>query len=533
MVFVPGSLFFTHVMEWPQGLVGADLTAFVALGLEEVSPFALDSLAWGFCCDEASRTLFLYAACLPRIGTGEQEQWPLADHVYPAFMPLLVKREQAPEAPAHARRELLQTPGEIVLLEYAAGSRWPHRLDAAPVDAQGPHSKVLAAAGRLLARSPFTAASAPAAALPSTGAQANAATGSPLGEVPMWRLLAAERNRRGEVRFTLEQPDTAESASADAKPALLHSVLTGEEALWQADLRDEGFIALARKRRILDLRLWYALCAAAAAAVLLVVLWLAFVWLGSVLEARTTTLAAQGPAVERVRQDQDLLMRMRQFSADPFEPFSLIGALKSTKPETIYFDSIELSAPDSVSVEGQGPTVDSVNAYARGLELSGAYRAARQARMNLKDGASVFTLYLQYLGQPADEPPPVQPLARLRRSTAEPSAAARTAADTPPPGTTEAEWEADLAAASAQAALPEAGGVVVVGVPYAGESPDATAAGATEHRIDADETLDTIAARYGVLISAILEANPELNPLEMQAGQTIVIPALAQPLPEN
>lgn len=440
VVLSPGALFFTHVMDWPAGVQAKDLPALAALALEDVSPFALDALAWGFCSDAASQTLFLYAACLPRMSAAGQEQWALATHVYPAFLPLIASRAQKTGAESLAlapQWELLQVGGEVLLLERTAGSRWPHRIYTEALENEESAQAVFSAAARLLVKAGF-------AATVAAGIEA-------LGDIGFWQFAGAKEGRRHEIRFTLQGVDGSAAKRIMAEATLpksganvvteprqgasdseegatgqpiaaglpvadswVDTLLVGEEALWQADVRTESFITLARKSRIASQRLWCGLCVAAGVAVLLVVALLVFWGLGSMLKTRTQRIAAQASQVERIRQDQDLLMRMRQFSAEPFEPFSLIGVLKATKPDPIYFDSIELIGADSVVVEGQGPTVDAVNAYVRALEQGGGFRSARQARMSLKDGASVFTLYLQYLGKPA----PAQPTVADRQSTA-------------------------------------------------------------------------------------------------------------------
>lgn len=427
MVLTPGSLFFTHVAHWPEGVQGGDLTALAALTLEDVSPFALESLAWGFCCDEASRTLFLYAACLPRISPQEQEQWVGALHVFPSFLPLLAERGEGTAATATLPQyELLLAGSEVLLIERASGSRWPRRvrseLISLPADApaavsagaepEGEAPAPDAAGAEALLREAALAAAwrllrqAGAASLPQS-TQSTAGASLPAG-VPFWQCETISPDKRGAVRFALrafggsaeQAPVTAAPLAASAAKggsgATLVTRLASEEACWLADLRSEPFIADLRKRRKADLRLWYVLGGAVLAAAVLVLLWLSFWGLGLLLERRSGVLAAQSTAVERVRSDQDLLTRMRQFSAEPFAPFSLIRALSDGKPPAIYFDAIELSGPDSVTVEGQGPTVDAVNAYVRTLEQSGRFKQVRQARMNLKDGVSVFTLYLQY-----------------------------------------------------------------------------------------------------------------------------------------
>lgn len=477
VVFCSGALFFTHVMEWPTGVAEKDLGALVELALEDVSPFALESLAWGFLADAPTRSVLLYACCLPRVGEAEQSAWQNAGHVFPAFLPLLARRlprtggaaaDTASGSPATAsgsaangtgvatavsgagstdtgeavEYELLLNGAEVILLEREAGHCWPRRIR---VEALGTESSPASAdvaetgsgaATAAAAEAPVTFAAAQAAALrllAAAGADCSAALASPAPVVPpfvpFYRLQTVVEEKRGQLRFVLAdaasanafatattaaEPTAAEpAAAAPAAPAplQLQTALESEEVCWQADLRSAAFIALARKRRKSDVRLWHLLCAAAAGAAVLIALWLLHWGLGFEVRQRIALLAVQSPAVERVRQDQDLLTRMRQFSAEPFTPFGLIGGLKGGKPEAIYFDAIELSEPDAIVVEGQGPTVDAVNAYVRSLEQTGDFRAARQARMSLKDGASVFTLYLQHTGSGKKEAAAVPPAA--------------------------------------------------------------------------------------------------------------------------
>lgn len=580
MVFCPGALFFTHVIDWPQGLEGADLAAFVALAIEELSPFALDSLAWGFCCDEAQRSIFLYAACLPRISAAEQEQWPLAEHVYPAFLPLLGQREGRQEAAAQARHELLLTSDEVLLLGYAAGSRWPNKIIAESLgeQEQPAQSAAFATAAKLLVKArlapdvgsaraqltkiPFWQLEAVAdgkrgqmvfvlgdlhaatGSASSNGAEGKSATQGESavvqGEVRAQgesAVVQGESTRQGVVTAAQGESTARRNSTAAAGAARLRTTLIGEENLWRADVRDEAFIALARKERATGQRLWYGLGAAVAVAIVLLVLLLVSFWLSSLLQKRSATLGAQTAAVERVRQDQDLLMRMRQFSAEPFAPFSLIGALKASKPAPIYFDSIELSGPDAVVVEGQGPTVDAVNAYVQSLEQSGFFRAARQTRMNLRDGASVFTLYLQYLG----EPPKLPQEAAAAQTAASTAVAGRQTGGTDaalPVSTAEDDEEGegwDVSLPADLAVLPmilnqgtEAtppSGAVVVGASASQNTPQQGEQGWRSHVVNSGETLGTLAARYGVPISVILEANPDVDPQALSAGQVILIPA--------
>lgn len=52
-----------------------------------------------------------------------------------------------------------------------------------------------------------------------------------------------------------------------------------------------------------------------------------------------------------------------------------------------------------------------------------------------------------------------------------------------------------------------------------------TPANPRTHRVQSGETLTAIAGKYGVKLTALQAANPNLNPRKMQVGQSVVIPS--------
>ncbi len=55
--------------------------------------------------------------------------------------------------------------------------------------------------------------------------------------------------------------------------------------------------------------------------------------------------------------------------------------------------------------------------------------------------------------------------------------------------------------------------------------------GGTVYTIQPGDTLFAIAQRFGVTLQALFAANPGIDPLRLQAGQTICIPGIAPPVP--
>lgn len=93
---------------------------------------------------------------------------------------------------------------------------------------------------------------------------------------------------------------------------------------------------------------------------------------------------------------------------------------------------------------------------------------------------------------------------------------------TPAPARTAATRSSATGGAGGSATAPaDTRGAAPAGVSGAG----GTAAIAREHAIESGDTFSKLAKRYGVSVSAILEANPDVDPRRLMLGQKIRIPA--------
>jgi hypothetical protein len=288
---VPGHHFFLRRFELPAGMAAGEVPGFVALRLEELSPFPLDQLYHGFVRAGDGSAVFAYAAYKRRFPAEQAEAWNAAEFVFPDFLPAVRL------LPERAAMVWLRAPGTLALLRFESGRELPVWAASRPLAADAPAEAAEAAAARLSAQ-----------AGPHDGAEiALELTGPPrqTGKTIEWRLAA----ERAPKETTIAVP-VAEC--------------------WAMDVRDTEFVERQRRRLGFDLILWRALQGAAAVMALLVLgealLFGARIYDGW-LRDRTT---AQAPLVAALQDKDAVAGRLGEFSrsgARPFEMFTVVGRL--------------------------------------------------------------------------------------------------------------------------------------------------------------------------------------------------------------
>jgi len=357
---VGGHYFFCRTVELPEEMEAEALEAFAELSVEELSPFPLEQLAWGYLLDADGRQLFIYAACRPRIPGEEQSGWEAAEQVYPAFLPMLLSGEK------RERWALLKADNSLTLMHFTADSSLPRQTASAPLPEEP--SEQEQALARLRTRCGL-----PADAL-----------------LEHWQLLRITASREA-ITFTLKlEADGTEQATR----------LHGEMARWRADLRDADFMVGERRRRRLEQRVAWAMLGVGLAASLMLLLSLLAVFGSWLVERRQALVESKSEAVFTIQQNSDFLLQLEQFSGDPFQPFRVLeianSILMERQPREITFDSAALANNEEVVIQGTSKNVDAVNRYSDALRASGFFTMVDLVDVRTRRGDVNFTLNLRF-----------------------------------------------------------------------------------------------------------------------------------------
>lgn len=369
ILFVLGGLFFCRRVTLPLELEPAEHATFAELELEENSPFPLEQLAWGFVTDDGRRELWYFAACRPRVPASSLERWESAEHVFPAFLPLVLAEGDRP------RVALLWVGDEVMRLEFAEGERFPVKIRARRLreleDGEAPEAA---------AREAWEALMAGMDALPE--------------EVVAWTLDGVSVGDDHEVTFRLrewEQPEAAHRAIE----------LREAEICWRADLRPETFIANEQRSRRWQNTLWTSLQAAGWAAVFIALLFL-LTWVGGIVtQRRQALIVAQAPAVQAVGDNGEFLQKLRQFSDRPLRPYEVLGMTNEYRPKkAITYRAASVDSDEGVTIQGYGNLVNEINAFTDKLTASGMFvlREDPSPSYRKRGDQTEFTLRLDYTG---------------------------------------------------------------------------------------------------------------------------------------
>ncbi|WP_309397415.1 PilN domain-containing protein [Cerasicoccus maritimus] len=372
VLLTPGGYFFCRLIPLPEELTRSEYASLAELTLEECAPFPLEQLAWGFMVDDARRELWIFAACRPRIGQSALDEWDDAEHVFPAFLPLLLT---FPEPP---RQLVWQSEQEVMLMEFAEGARFPQRIrhrrftersedDETPIVTRTDEVRDY---------------------LVSQGVDPEA--------TPIYQLHETRVSADRQVTFVVSQ--SAEGAEPEV-PAVIESV----EASWWADLRAPEFIASEQRSRRWQNNLWVALKWSGWAAVFLICM-LLFNFVGNVLvERRQDKIIAQDPVVLAVEQNANFLADLRRFTESPLQPYEILGLTNLKRPiKNIWYRAAEVDNTDGVTIQGYANSVNEVNDFWRSLTNSGEFKMLETARYRRRGSEYEFTLRLDYVGQDVD-----------------------------------------------------------------------------------------------------------------------------------
>lgn len=385
VLLAPGGYFFSRLAPLPEEVTAEEYTNLAEVTLEECSPFPLDQLAWGMMVDDVRRQLWVFAACRPRIGAAVMDEWEDAEHVFPAFLPLLLAFPEPPE------RLVWQSPDEVLLLEFAPGARFPtrirhQRLPVVEVEGESEEGEEVAE----------TAPGPEAADLIDAFFRAQQIDPA---KTPIYELRETIVNDDRQVTFVI-----AEKGRESTLPAI---ELTDVQS-WQADLRSPEFIEAEKRSRLWQNKLWTSLQWASWVAVALILLVLFSIIGDMLVKRRIALIAAQEPAVLAYQQNDQFLGDLRKFSKSPLRPFEVLGMTNIYLPyKNMYYRSAEVDNTDGVTIQGVSDSVNDVNNFNKKLLDTGYFENIESPRSSNRGSEIQFVYRLKYIGPTEDTAEPL------------------------------------------------------------------------------------------------------------------------------
>ena len=369
---LPGEYFYCQNLELPSGISKHEILQTAEFELEDLSPFPLESLAWGFYHQDGAPSILLYGASKERLKKEGFENFEGAYHVLPSFIPLLGRTYAKPTL-----LFLLQG-SSLSALFYAAN-------DPSPVDvitvrladkAIESYEAIFLARETLLEEHtpPPDCAIEPGVFIvkePHIGRDHNI-------QFPLHHLK--------EPHQELHNPNTV--------------TLPGDtDLIWQADIRNDDFIQLERKQRRTTHSLWRAIQGGTLAVLCLLLMQGGMIGGTYWLSQLKGQIAAQAPEIERIENHRDLMFKIETLSTSGLNPFGMLDYLNQQRPTSIYFTNARANNFKELSLQGNAANVAEVNEYAQKLRQSNFLEHVKEPQTESKGGRVKFTLELTFNDQ--------------------------------------------------------------------------------------------------------------------------------------
>lgn len=377
--FVPGNWFVNRSFPLPDGLKGGDLQEYAELIVEELSPFNVKQLHWGYTCSRETGRMFVYAAFDQKLRVSMKET-DSADYVFPDF--------------AQTFGLTFDRPTLIFLLheDRLSGALFPAE-DPAPQSVVGihlesgepDHEDLVEAKTRIIwrIRQQLALKKEPTASDPV----------SDFREVDIRDAVYVRNRNAGDD----QNPSAIELIPRDEEAGASRKVsLPSSSRLWQRDIRKSEAKELLMKKQKWTLYLWRGSVAAVLLFLLLGILEGGLAGLKKWHAKELEVASELKPMAEVVERKGDMLAKINQITTSQLLPFEMLDAINRVRPANIYFTRFIAESSNALQIEAISANSGEVEGFEESLEELGFLSGIEISNLRDANNRSTFRLRVEF-----------------------------------------------------------------------------------------------------------------------------------------
>ncbi|HLS28849.1 MAG TPA: hypothetical protein VK041_09380 [Opitutales bacterium] len=355
VLLLPSNLFFVRSLELPAGIDSEELPSFVELTLEQISPFTLNQLYYGYYLPEESSRLLVFAAYRKQLAVYEDEEWADAELVLPEFTSLLGLSYKKPTI------AFLESELELTAVYWNGKSLVPEKVVSRRRDSDESSDSIHAVREEIRRK---------------------------LGALPEGVESVVFTNPRPRFHdknlvFALETEKGEEEQARLLRPVF-----------WSMDVRDKDFLLTVRRTQRQNRYIWTGVMLVFAAFLALAVFEVVLFGGNYLIDQREARLEELQPEVEHIKRQEELARRLEELGGERLLPFEMLGHLNQSRPRSIYFTRVATDGLRSFQIEALTPRSQDVDRYQRLLEQDEVLESVevRNLRLRARDQLSSFVL---------------------------------------------------------------------------------------------------------------------------------------------
>ncbi len=361
--FAAGHLFFSRRIELPTGLEKGEVSGVVELELEQMSPFPLEHLNYGYRIDEEQKFALVYAAYRKRFESDRVKPWAKLDIVVPEFAIALTKDVADRDSPLALLSEY-----SVLLLKFDKLSSLPASIESYD-------------------RSSFT---------PSNDSDEegddNKAIEAFLREkcekktFRIWDVDTEILESNGKVFFR----------ATDRKNGDLVTRVMTRDWTWPIDIRDQATVHRVQAEDKRNILLWRAVLLCCGLFCLLLLGELLFGAASGYLAMRNKSNQAQAPQVFQIGAMRTTISELATFKEADMDPMRLLGTLNPLRDPSTIYSKITTEGPYTLILEVDALNVAKMNDFKRKLEAFHLVESIQESNADTSNKGASATLQVNF-----------------------------------------------------------------------------------------------------------------------------------------
>lgn len=353
---LPAAIFFAEILELPEPLESEEIDLLVELEIEQVSPFPVEQLIWGWVRIEEGQKVLIYA-------TTEEKAKAAGVSEFDNPQQALVAPFAACTRPTVGTANVIfhSHHNDAVAVSYDDSGQ-PIEIESISLTESATEDDFALHARELLSQGSSTSCR-------------HVYLGMP------------EQDNDSGLSWPLY---TTSSYSSETTPDST-SELDSTHA-WYADLRDRAFKEQRQQELKQSGRLWKALSVIAIIAIVMLCLEIVQWSTRGYLDFQAATLAQQAPLVDRLDQQQTFLHKMEDIEQSQMRPFGVLAILNENRPDNITVLRAEAIDSTHYELQAEGTAVNEVNNYVASYQGNPAFSEVKHDIRRSNSGKVIFDL---------------------------------------------------------------------------------------------------------------------------------------------
>ena len=355
-VFAPGHYFFCRRIELPDGLENGEVEDYVVLQLENLSPFPIEHLQYGYAIDAVGAALFVYAAYRRRFDSNEVGEWEKKEVVVPDFIIALLGEERS------SRELCLIADESISIVKYDSGSGLPACIRS--------YSRNRDEDGELIEAE---------VDLKNQGVEID-------DSMRIWKPDAS---------FSMDSQRCFIGATNESNSGQIEFSVKRDD-LWTLDIRDANTIA---KNQADDRRnnvFWKVVIATAACIALLLIGEVFYGGFALFSSYEKGVVSERQPLVDDIDDKNRIANDLVDFQDKTLAPFAMLLGVESFRPEVVYFNKVTSLGSLQLEVEAFAPSQAMANQFKTRVERSENIESVEIKNSQSQASGTRFTAILTF-----------------------------------------------------------------------------------------------------------------------------------------